>query len=119
MPTVEFRAGTVRLIDQTALPAELRYLECRTVDEVARAIRTMQVRGAPAIGVCAAFGLALAGLQSRASDPVAMLAELERAAGLLRATRPTAVNLGWALERCLEAARATRAGGAAAMGRGA
>src|SRR5579884_769891 len=66
----------------------------------------MQVRGAPAIGATAAFGLALVGDQSRASDPAAWLAEVERAAEVLRATRPTAVNLSWALERCLEAARA-------------
>ncbi len=106
MRTVEYVDGAVRLIDQTRLPEKLEYITCRRLEEVAHAIRSMQVRGAPAIGATAAFGLALVGDQSRASDPAAWLAEVERAAEVLRATRPTAVNLSWALERCLEAARA-------------
>ena len=111
MRTVAYRDGAVRLIDQTLLPERLDSLDCRAVEEVADAIRAMRVRGAPAIGVTAAFGLALAGDHSDARDPAAWLAELERAAALLRATRPTAVNLAWALERCLEVARRASADG--------
>jgi methylthioribose-1-phosphate isomerase len=99
--------GTVRLLDQTCLPLEEAYLECRTADEVAHAIRTMQVRGAPAIGIAAAMGLALAARGSAAPDAAALLAELERAAARLRATRPTAVNLAWALERMHRVAAAS------------
>src|SRR6478752_1843790 len=115
MRTVELRGDVVRLIDQTALPASLRYVECRTVEDVACAIRGMQVRGAPAIGVSAAFGLVLAGLHSRATEPAALLADLNAAASRLRETRPTAVNLSWALERGLEAACAAAPAGVATM----
>jgi methylthioribose-1-phosphate isomerase len=98
--------GTVRLLDQTRLPLEEAYVECRTVDEVAHAIRTMQVRGAPAIGIAAAMGLALAARISAAKDARTLHAELQDAAVCLRATRPTAVNLAWALDRMLRLAAA-------------
>ena len=92
-------AGGLQLLDQRALPEREVLLTPRTIEEVADAIRTLAVRGAPAIGVAAAIGLA-------SSLPRATLAEVESAAALLRATRPTAVNLGWALDRMLAAARA-------------
>jgi len=89
----------VRVIDQTRLPKELAWAQLATVREVASAIRTMVVRGAPLIGVTAAYGLAI-GLHADASD-----AALEEAKATLAATRPTAVNLRWALERVSKAVR--------------
>ena len=86
-------AGTVRVIDQSRLPFEFATLELETFDDVAQAIRSMVVRGAPLIGAAAAYGVALA-LRSNASD-----ASLEEAVRTLRATRPTAHNLEWGLTR--------------------
>jgi len=84
--------GIVRLLDQSLLPFEEKVVSCRTVDAVADAIRSMKVRGAPAIGVAAAFGMSIAA--SAGMDP-------EKAAALLKSTRPTAVNLAWAVDRVL------------------
>ncbi len=97
--TVEIVPGEVVLIDQLALPHDERYVRCQTWREVADRIRDMTVRGAPAIGVTAAGGLALAARAAAASDPdaVAFRASLEEAAAGLAATRPTAVNLTWAI----------------------
>ena len=86
-------AGTIRVIDQSRLPFEFATIDLDTLDDVAQAIRTMVVRGAPLIGAAAAYGIAIA-LRSDASD-----ARLEEAVRVLRATRPTAVNLAWALAR--------------------
>jgi len=99
--SVEWHEGRVRLIDQRLLPAEFRLLELESVAGVAQAIRDMAVRGAPAIGATAAFGLALAAQHSPAQDSQALLRDLAAAADLLRAARPTAVNLAWALERVM------------------
>ncbi|HET7718441.1 MAG TPA: S-methyl-5-thioribose-1-phosphate isomerase, partial [Acidimicrobiales bacterium] len=101
MRTIEYDpAGpSLRLIDQTRLPASLEYLECRTWSQVAAAIREMRVRGAPAIGVAAAFGLVLAAEAFEGSDPGALQAWLRQVADALAETRPTAVNLFWALEQ--------------------
>ena len=96
--------GTVRLIDQTLLPLRLEYVDCGTVEKLADCIRTLKVRGAPAIGVAAAYGLCLAARNSLAPDVAALLADLHAAAETLRATRPTAVNLSWALDEVLRAA---------------
>jgi methylthioribose-1-phosphate isomerase len=98
----------VRILDQTRLPAEEIYLDITTVDAMAEAIRTLRVRGAPLIGVAAAMGLA-AGRRAggQAGGRRDELAQIRVAGELLRATRPTAVNLGWALDRML--ARAERA----------
>ncbi len=89
--------GSVRMIDQTRLPGEPVMLDCRDVECVARAIERLSVRGAPAIGCAAALGMALAAHRSKAADPHAMLADLRAARERLAATRPTAVNLFWAL----------------------
>ncbi|MER3420947.1 MAG: S-methyl-5-thioribose-1-phosphate isomerase, partial [Chloroflexota bacterium] len=94
---IRWAEGRLLLLDQSRLPAQEVWLE--DVAEVAAAIREMRVRGAPAIGVAAAFGVALAARASTARDMAAFRADLERAIALLRATRPTAVNLFWALER--------------------
>jgi methylthioribose-1-phosphate isomerase len=105
MRTVDYHERAVRLIDQTALPDVLRVIECRTPAEVADAIRTMKVRGAPAIGATAAYGLALAADRFAGDDPDALLAQLADDGALLKATRPTAVNLAWAVDRMLAEAR--------------
>jgi methylthioribose-1-phosphate isomerase len=83
----------------------LEYIYPRTIDELAEAIRSLKVRGAPAIGVTAAYGLAMAANTSDASNPLELLDELEAAANTLRETRPTAVNLPWALATVLVAAK--------------
>ena len=95
----------VRLVDQTLIPRQLTYIDCLSIDALAEAIRTLRVRGAPAIGIAAAYGLCLAAGLSAAADAPGLLRDLEAAASVLRATRPTAVNLAWALDRVLDAAR--------------
>ncbi len=91
-PTIELGDGVVRLIDQRRLPDELVELECRTVEELCEAIRTLAVRGAPALGAAGAMGVALA---AATGEP------LDEAAARLEATRPTAVNLAWGVRRAL------------------
>lgn len=95
---VELRDGAVRLLDQRALPGALRYEVCATAPEVARAITAMVVRGAPAIGVAAAYGAVLAVAAAYARAPADWRAAAAADLALLRASRPTAVNLGWALD---------------------
>jgi len=92
------------MIDQTALPSKLSYITCTRPEQVAKAIRTMVVRGAPAIGVAAAMGVALAAVHSRAGDKAGLLRDLAAAALLLRSTRPTAVNLYWGIDRVMKKA---------------
>jgi methylthioribose-1-phosphate isomerase len=103
--------GYVTLIDQRALPAEVHILRLRTAGEVADAIRTMAVRGAPALGIAAALGLGLSACDSTGATAEAVLADLESAAAELRAARPTAVNIAWAVDRVLRAAGEAAAGG--------
>jgi methylthioribose-1-phosphate isomerase len=93
-PTIEWRDGVVRLIDQRRLPGELVFIECRTVDELCEAIASLAVRGAPALGAAGAMGVALG---ARNREP------LPAAAARLRDTRPTAVNLAWGVDRALRA----------------
>jgi methylthioribose-1-phosphate isomerase len=106
--TVGWQGDRVVLLDQRRLPGEEVYLECRSWTEVADAIRTLAVRGAPAIGVAAACGVALAALASPARTVEAFLRDLEAAISGLAATRPTAVNLFWALDRMRRHAEAHR-----------
>jgi len=94
-------ACQVKMIDQRALPARLVVVAYNTPDEVAKAIRNMTVRGAPAIGASTAFGMALAGLRSHAGDLSAWRDDMRLAASLLKASRPTAVNLAWAVDRVM------------------
>lgn len=103
MRTVEwdYEHGKMRLIDQRLLPGEFIVEEYDDYKLVAAAISDMVVRGAPAIGATAAFGLALAAQRSKAGDRADMISELETAARILRESRPTAVNLTWALHRVL------------------
>lgn len=108
MRTLEYDAHqrALLLIDQTRLPHETVLVACRTAEDVAQAIRSMQVRGAPAIGVAAAYGMALGAQAHPSRDRQAFVGELERIAALLRLTRPTAVNLQWALDRATTKGRA-------------
>lgn len=103
--TVEWKRDGVRLVDQKRLPKRLDFVLCKNYRQVAQAIREMTVRGAPAIGVAAAMGLALAAKRSRRSDKRLLMLEIERAAEIIQATRPTARNLFWAIERMLRKAR--------------
>ncbi len=99
---VAWRDGQVRLLDQSRLPEAVVFIESADVDEIADAIRTMRVRGAPAIGIAAAYALAAAA-EHGPESMTALRAHLDAAAAQLRATRPTAVNLAWAITRTLRA----------------
>jgi methylthioribose-1-phosphate isomerase len=100
--TLEWTDAGVRFIDQTKLPTEETYVTCKTYEEVANAIRTMIVRGAPAIGVAAAMGVALGVRDSQAKDHAELQRDFARICDVLAATRPTAVNLFWAIRRMKE-----------------
>ena len=100
---------SLRLVDQTLLPQRLHYFVCASVEDLADAIRTLKVRGAPAIGVAAGYGLSLAANLSSAQDLASLLGDLSSAAEQLRITRPTAVNLAWALDTVLREAYAAPA----------
>jgi methylthioribose-1-phosphate isomerase len=95
--SIEWKKDKLVLLDQRYLPEKTLYLELKTVDEVARAIKEMTVRGAPAIGVAAAYGMVLCVQKLSKNDD--LIRELQKADDLLRASRPTAVNLFWALDR--------------------
>jgi methylthioribose-1-phosphate isomerase len=105
--TVEWVNGHVRMIDQTRLPYQFVYVNLKNYREVARAIRDMTVRGAPAIGVAAAMGMALAANANRTKSRKQLIAKLKEAAEALRRSRPTARNLFWALEMVLQRAETT------------
>ena len=105
LKTIEWKDNSVIMIDQTKLPNELVFVKFTNYIDVANAIRTLMVRGAPAIGVTGAFGLSLAALQSKATSKEDLLADLENARKTLFETRPTAVNLKWGLEKIMEVAR--------------
>jgi len=103
--TVEWKNNKVVMIDQTKLPNEFVFVEYDDFNQVANAIKTLIVRGAPAIGVSGAFGLGLAVLQSKATTRDELLSDLKKARNILYATRPTAVNLGWGLEKIMNVAK--------------
>lgn len=94
-----FKDDALHILDQNLLPGRVEYVECRSAEDVADCIRSMKVRGAPAIGVVAAYGLALSVFNPRIRDLRGLRLELEKAYELLRNTRPTAYNLFWALDR--------------------
>ena len=110
---IRYEPGVLRLLDQTRLPARTEYVELHEWPQVVEAIAGMKVRGAPAIGITAAYGLALAAhaAAARGSSGDAFDEELNAAAARLAAARPTAVNLAWAIDRALHEARALRAQG--------
>ncbi|HEX7541454.1 MAG TPA: S-methyl-5-thioribose-1-phosphate isomerase [Anaerolineales bacterium] len=102
----DFEKKALCMIDQRRLPSALEIVALHTHLEVVEAIRNMTVRGAPAIGAAAAFGLALAALEARAQSTALFLADLESAADTLKASRPTAANLAWAVDRVLRVVHA-------------
>jgi methylthioribose-1-phosphate isomerase len=103
--TIEWQNGTVTTIDQSRLPWETVILEMRSCGDVAEAIKTMKIRGAPLLGAAAAFALALTAYHSKSKNREELVYELEKAAEILRDTRPTGVNLFWAIDRILAKAR--------------
>jgi len=105
LKTVEWKNNKVVMIDQTKLPNELVFVEFSDYQQVANAINTMVVRGAPAIGVSGAFGLALASQKSNAATKEELLEELEKAKKILFETRPTAINLKWGLDKIMQVAK--------------
>jgi len=107
----KFTGTSLRLLDQLALPSRESWIACRDYRSVGKAISEMRVRGAPAIGCTAAYGMALAARASRARAAKALLTDLVRAGRHLVATRPTAVNLKWAVDRIIAKARASAARG--------
>jgi methylthioribose-1-phosphate isomerase len=98
LPTIAWQGEDIVMVDQRKLPADEIYVTCRTVNDIAKAIRTMVIRGAPAIGVCAAMGLALGAARSKATGTKQFTTEFQKNCDLLAETRPTAVNLFWAIE---------------------
>jgi len=102
MRTIEWKDGTVVTIDQTRLPNTIRFLSIKNCEELSLAIKEMKLRGAPLIGVAAAYGLALTAHHSKANEREELLRELENSANMLKRTRPTAVNLFWAVDRVLK-----------------
>lgn len=99
--------GSVLLIDQTHLPAEYAFVEIHRCEDMAQAIKTMIVRGAPAIGIAAAYGMYLGAREIETHDREQFLSQLEQVAQMLRTTRPTAINLFWAIARMLKTAYET------------
>ncbi|MBI2222704.1 MAG: S-methyl-5-thioribose-1-phosphate isomerase [Acidobacteria bacterium] len=97
LPTIDWQDDTIVMVDQRKLPAQEIYVRCRSAQEVAKAIRTMIIRGAPAIGVAAAMGIALGVKKSKARGTTQVAVEFQKICDLMSATRPTAVNLFWAI----------------------
>jgi len=100
--TIEWKGDRVRILDQRRLPHEVRYIDCREASDVATAIRSMAIRGAPAIGVAAAMGIAVGARKARAKEPEAFRKAVGRICEEMAKTRPTAVNLFWAIDRMKE-----------------
>src|SRR5687767_5784816 len=99
LPTIDLQDDVIVMVDQRKLPAQEVYVRCRTAPEVAKAIRTMVIRGAPAIGVAAAYGLALGAKRSTAKGTKQFAVDFQKTCDLMAGTRPTAVNLFWAIDR--------------------
>ena len=99
LPTIDWQDDTIVMVDQRKLPGQEIYVRCRSAQEVAKAIRTMVIRGAPAIGVAAAMGIALGMRRSAAKGTKQYAVEFQKICDLMAATRPTAVNLFWAIDR--------------------
>src|SRR4029453_12997157 len=99
LPTIDWKDDAIVMIDQRKLPASEIYVSCKTAQEVAKAIKTMVIRGAPAIGVAAAMGIALWMRRRKALGRKQFATDFQKLCDLMAATRPTAVNLFWAIER--------------------
>ena len=112
LPTVEWKGDSVVMIDQRKLPGTEVYVTCKTANDVAKAIKTMVIRGAPAIGVSAAMGIALGMQRSKASGTKQFTTEFQKTCDLMAGTRPTAVNLFWAIDRMKDTFAAAAQNGA-------
>ena len=99
LPTIDWQGDTIVMVDQRKLPVQEIYVKCKSAPEVARAIRTMVIRGAPAIGVATAMGIALGMKRSTAKGTRQFAVEFQKTCDLMAGTRPTAVNLFWAIDR--------------------
>src|SRR5881296_870127 len=99
LPTIAREPDAIVMVDQRKLPAQEIYVRCKTAAEVARAIKTIMIRNAPAIGVAAAMGIALGMRKSKATGTQKFAAEFYKMCELMAGTRPTAVNLFWAIDR--------------------
>lgn len=99
LPTIAWEDDAVVMVDQRKLPSAEVYVRCKTVNDVAKAIKTMVIRGAPAIGVAAAMGIALGATRTKATGTRQFTTEFQKTCDLMAATRPTAVNLFWAIEK--------------------
>jgi methylthioribose-1-phosphate isomerase len=99
LPTIDWQDDVIVMVDQRKLPSQELYVRCRSAQEVARSIRTMVIRGAPAIGVAAAMGIALGMRRSTAKGTRQFAVEFQKICDMMAATRPTAVNLFWAIDR--------------------
>ena len=99
LPTIDWQDDVIVMVDQRKLPGQELYVRCRTPQEVARAIRTMVIRGAPAIGVAAAMGIALGAKRSPATGTKQLAVDFQKTCDMMAGTRPTAVNLFWAIDR--------------------
>ena len=102
VPTIEWKDGVVRMLDQTRLPLEVTFFDCRTYHDVAKGIKDLIIRGAPAIGVAAAMGVALGAQEINTKNFKNFYDELEKVCNHIGSTRPTAVNLFWAINRMKE-----------------
>ncbi len=117
-PTIEWIGGVdgvARIIDQTKLPVEFGFVDISTADEMFHAIKTLMIRGAPAIGVAAAYGMVLAVARGEFADASSYEMALAQAAVYLKSSRPTAVNLFWAIDRAVKASLAAGSAGVSAM----
>ncbi|MCD6164925.1 MAG: S-methyl-5-thioribose-1-phosphate isomerase [Candidatus Odinarchaeota archaeon] len=102
--SIEWKENKVIIVNQLKLPTEIEYIECTTPERVVEAIKNMEIRGAPAIGAAAAYALALAAIRSNARSRKEFLKEIYEVAEKLKSTRPTAINLFWAINRVLKSA---------------
>ena len=107
--TIEWKNGSIKIIDQTKLPSKLEYIYIKDPESLWQAIKNMKVRGAPALGVAAAFGVYLGLKGSKAKDPRDFLRTMDKTITRLGSARPTARNLFWGLERMAQTARARMA----------
>ncbi|HIH44928.1 MAG TPA: hypothetical protein HA257_07620, partial [Candidatus Methanoperedenaceae archaeon] len=97
--------NTIVMIDQTLLPAEFRMVECRTIGSLCEAIKSLRVRGAPALGAAGGFGIALAARTSSKKSLRELMHDIESAGDAIKQTRPTAINLAWGVDRVISAVR--------------
>ncbi|MDR2944609.1 MAG: S-methyl-5-thioribose-1-phosphate isomerase [Methanosarcinales archaeon] len=106
MRTIEWddSDSAVKMIDQTLLPGELKFIKCRNIAEVCEAIQSLRIRGAPALGVCGAFGVALSAQLSRSNTVEGIIKDMNAAGDAIKKTRPTAINLARGVDRVLQAA---------------